>query len=252
MHHRPVSLEHALRRSGRRGCASSSLPNPYGSTIWPACRWPARIRSQRPAGTGVEGAREMAEQDAQVGRRLGERAAALLEPRARIDPGELDAPATLLDGDRRVEQHRAVLEPAELDRPRERVARDRVVVVAEHDVGMRQAARGARAAAAPRRGRESRSPVTQTRSGCRSATQSTARSTARTPRDGTPRWKSERCAMRRPSSSGGSPAAAARGRAAAPSPPRTRRRQRASAANATSPAASQTARVRLRASRGPA
>ncbi len=33
----------------------------------------------------------------------------------------------------------------------------------------------------------------QTRSGCRSAAQSTPRSTARAPRDGTPRWKSERC-----------------------------------------------------------
>src|SRR2546423_8739064 len=55
------------------------------------------------------------------------------------------------------------------------------------------------------RGRESRSPLTQTRSGSREATHSTARSTARAPREGTPRWKSERCAMRRPSSSGGSP-----------------------------------------------
>ena len=56
------------------------------------------------------------------------------------------------------------------------------------------------------RGCVSRSPVIATRSGFRSAVQSTARSTACAPRDGTPRWKSERCAMRRPSSSGGSPA----------------------------------------------
>ena len=40
----------------------------------------------------------------------------------------------------------------------------------------------------------------QTRSGRRSATQATARSVAARPRDGMPRWKSERCAMRRPSS----------------------------------------------------
>ena len=37
-----------------------------------------------------------------------------------------------------VEQHRPVLEPAQLDRARERIARDRVVVVAEHDVRVRQ------------------------------------------------------------------------------------------------------------------
>ena len=146
-----------------------------------------------------------------AGRRRGRRSrwGASAEPRARIDAGELDAPAAQLDDlDGRVEQQRPVLEPAELDRTRERVARDRVVVVAEHDVRMRQLARAARAAVAPPRGRESRSPVTQTRSGCRSATQSTARSTARAPRDGTPRWKSERCAIRRPSSSGGSPGSA--------------------------------------------
>ena len=47
-----------------------------------------------------------------------------------------------------------------------------------------------------------------TRSGRRDSTQSTARSTARVPRDGMPRWKSERCAILRPASPGGSPAIA--------------------------------------------
>src|SRR5436309_4420602 len=44
----------------------------------------------------------------------------------------------------------------------------------------------------------------QTRSGRRSSTHATARSTARAPREGIPRWKSERCAIRTPSSSAGS------------------------------------------------
>src|SRR5579884_616611 len=43
----------------------------------------------------------------------------------------------------------------------------------------------------------------QTRSGPRAAAQSTPRSTERPPGEGTPRWKSERCATRRPSSSTG-------------------------------------------------
>ncbi len=45
----------------------------------------------------------------------------------------------------------------------------------------------------------------QTRSGFRSSTQSTASRTARRPREGTPRWRSERCAIRSPSSSAGTP-----------------------------------------------
>src|SRR4051794_22553059 len=55
------------------------------------------------------------------------------------------------------------------------------------------------------RGRETRSPVTQTRSGRRDAVHSTARRVARSPPDSTPRWKSERCAIRSPSSAGGRP-----------------------------------------------
>src|SRR5436305_7455203 len=47
-----------------------------------------------------------------------------------------------------------------------------------------------------RRGREMRSPVTQTRSGSRATVHVTARSTGRRPRGGRPRWKSERCTTR--------------------------------------------------------
>ncbi len=47
--------------------------------------------------------------------------------------------------------------------------------------------------------------MTQTRSGFRSTTHSTASRTARRPREGTPRWRSERCAIRSPSSSAGNP-----------------------------------------------
>src|SRR5947208_8225290 len=54
------------------------------------------------------------------------------------------------------------------------------------------------------RGRETRSPVITTSSGLRDVTHSTARSTACVPRDGSPRWKSDRCAMRNPASSEGS------------------------------------------------
>src|SRR6185437_13637370 len=60
-----------------------------------------------------------------------------------------------------------------------------------------------KSSASPRR-LDSRSPVTQTRSGSREATHSTARRVAVRPRDGTPRWKSDRCAMRTPSSAAGS------------------------------------------------
>src|SRR5436305_2509157 len=60
-----------------------------------------------------------------------------------------------------------------------------------------------RKSGSPRR-RESRSPVTAVRSGSRSAVQSAARRTARSPREGKPRWRSERWTIVRPSSSPGS------------------------------------------------
>src|SRR5207249_9613663 len=52
---------------------------------------------------------------------------------------------------------------------------------------------------------ERRSPEISTRSGLRATVQRTARCTARSPRDGKPRWKSERWAIRNPASSAGRP-----------------------------------------------
>ena len=57
------------------------------------------------------------------------------------------------------------------------------------------AASSSRSSGSPR-GRETRSPVMHTRSGSRPAVHSTARATAREPREGIPRWKSERWTIR--------------------------------------------------------
>ena len=141
-----------------------------------------------------------------------------------------------------------------LDRLRERVAADREVVVAEHDVRRAEPASSSERSARSPRGRESRSPVTQTRSGCRAATQSTARSTrdarrARARRGGSPRGA--RSAGRRAPAAGPASRHLER-RAAAPSPPRTspqasqaaaRRRRRHSACR--TPAARTSARCEL-------
>ena len=67
------------------------------------------------------------------------------------------------------------------------------------------AARAARLSSGSPRGRETRSPVMHTRSGSRSRVHSTALRAAVPPRPGTPRWKSDRWAIRSPSSSGGQP-----------------------------------------------
>src|SRR6266542_1609514 len=66
--------------------------------------------------------------------------------------------------------------------------------------------------------RVSRSPLTSVRSGARSSTHETARSTATRPRPGSPRWKSDRCATRSPASSGASPGSAS-GRASSRTQP---------------------------------
>ena len=96
------------------------------------------------------------------------------------------------------------------------------------------------------RGWVRRSPLIATRSGFRSRAHSAACQTAPTPGDGTPRWKSERCAIRSPSSSGGSP-----GSSSSSSRSRT---QPASSRPQPRPAASapQPRRLRLRAARAPA
>ena len=73
------------------------------------------------------------------------------------------------------------------------------------------------------RGCVRRSPLIATRSGRRSRTHTAACHVAPTPGDGTPKWKSERCAIRSPSSSAGSPGSStsssrSRGRPASTSP----------------------------------
>src|SRR5207244_12356463 len=84
----------------------------------------------------VERAREGAEDDPQVCMLVGEVASLLLQPRPRVDAGELDAPTSQLHDLGVVEQHRPVLEATELDGTRKRIARDCVIMIAEHDVWM--------------------------------------------------------------------------------------------------------------------
>ena len=161
-------------------------------------------------GAGLERpshARKVAEQDPQVGGWV-DMALRVSDPervRPGIDPDDLDAAASQLDDARFVgeqvglPQRRVAPPAARTDRgsPRGRGCR-----------APRTRARVSRAGAAataPRAACESRSPVMQTRSGSRETTQSTARSAATAPRDGKPRWKSERWATRRPSSSAGRP-----------------------------------------------
>ena len=128
---------------------------------------------------------------------------------------------------RLVTEERHVLEHPDrlrIDALRERVATVREVVVAEHDVRGRKIGEQTLELFHPRR-RDTRSPVMHTRSGLRSITHSTASRTARRPRDGTPRWRSERCAMRSPSSWAARLQAPRRARCVATSRPRTTPRQ---------------------------
>ena len=131
-----VGVRRARMRE-QRACRSRT-----GSTIWPACRWPARIRCQRP-GSARGRAPSGSDRAGSAGRRPSRRSrcARLASHERGSTPASSHAAAAQLDlVGRVVEQQRPVLEPAELDRPRERVARDREVVVAEHDVRMRRAA----------------------------------------------------------------------------------------------------------------
>ena len=118
-------------------------------------------------------------------------------PGARRRARQLDPRAARASSDLRlvVEQRRR--QAAESGRPRERIARDGDVVVPEHRRTRRGPCSASSSCVRPR-GCESRSPVTTTRSGFRSRTQSAARRTATAPREGGPRWKSERCAIAQP------------------------------------------------------
>ena len=155
---------------------------------------------------------KVAEEDAERRVRVGELGRGRASRRAYVrgsTPTTCTREPAQLELDGLVPEHRDAVDRGEdvrVDPLRERVAAVREVVVPEHDEARPELARAAaRARGAPRR-RETRSPVTQTRSGRRSATHATASSAARRPRDGTPRWRSERCAMRSPSSAAGTPA----------------------------------------------
>ena len=180
---------------------------------------------ERPGRDAPHDAREVAEEDAEVGLGVGEPLRVGDAPcvGAGLDADELHAPARDLDVDRLVAEQRHVLELLEhggVDPLGEGIAAVREVVVAEDDEAAPELSQQLAEERQPRR-RETRSPVMQTSSGFRDATHATASALARSPRDGTPRWKSARCAMRSPSSSGGSPGPRPRARASGATPPRT-------------------------------
>ena len=84
-----------------------------------------------------------------------------------------------------------------------------------------------------------------TKSASRDAAQSTPSFTARLPRDGTPRWKSERCAIRIPSSSAGNPAIASSSTRNLGHPASNHPQARQPSAAAPSPTATQAQAFRL-------
>ena len=88
----------------------------------------------------VDHLREAGQQDAQVGggigQPLGSRRAASV--RARVNADDLHLPAANLHRLRLVGEQARGTELIQHDRPRERILRDRVVVVPEHRVGIRQ------------------------------------------------------------------------------------------------------------------
>ena len=118
----------------------------------------------------VDHARKMAEQDAQVGGRVGQ-LVWVREPRdvrPWVDARDLDSPAVQLDRPRVVLEQRRRPELQRARPPPERVARDppgRGCRGPRSSEGSRSSS--SRAAARPR-GRETRSPLMSVRSGCRS------------------------------------------------------------------------------------
>ena len=130
----PGPARHGARRPGggrapprtSSGCArAGASPRPYGMQIWPPWRWPARTRSNAPAGAGRS--RSGSGRAGCAGPRPGRpaaRAASRAAPvRARIDADDLDPPAAQLDRPRLVDQHRRRAELGDGARLRERVAR---------------------------------------------------------------------------------------------------------------------------------
>ena len=234
------------------GWASSRRPGAVGHDDLAAVEMAGEDQIEAARLDEVERSREVAQQEPKIGIRGREAARPVGEPRAGVDAGELDPLAVDLDLGRRVEEQRPALElpeSAPASRTGRARARSRGCRARRRDrCGSRSSSSSSFACPA---GRESRSPVMQIRSGRRSATQSTARSTARTPRDGTPRWKSERCAIRSPSSSRGSDGSEISWLRRRTQPASNQPHVRPPAATAPNAAAS-FGRIRPRASRGPA
>ena len=186
------------------------MPPGYGTTIWPAWRCPARTRWKAPSGRrlaipGKWQSRIRRSVDSSIDVRRARLAAGV---GARIDADDLDSASSHGALDRLVAQQRRLPESRRARRGRRvaRTGRDcRRSRGCRGRRSRRPSSRSTRSSSGTPERRETRSPVMQTRSGFRSTTHSTASRTARRPRDGTPRWRSERCAIRSPSSSAGRP-----------------------------------------------
>ncbi len=196
------------------------------------------MRSNDPAGSVVDD-RPGSGRGGSEGGRPGMRAscgrARFRSVRLRIDADDRHALAPEIDGLRLVAQQLRLLEVLELGGPRERVSRDGDVVVAEHDEGPVEPGEQPSQARSRRAGCETRSPVTQTRSGrsCGDPRRGTRARSVAARESGAPRWKSERWPILRPSSAPGGLGHGLRGRvSAATRPPASRRRTAAAATQA--------------------
>ena len=213
---------------------------------------------ERAPAARIDDAREVAEEDAEVRVRVGELPAAARSWRStcagrRRRAGRAGRAARASPPRREEQRRRPEVDRA--DRLRERVAAVGEVVVAEHGEDRRGSrSTSARSRAARRAAARARSPVTRTRSGSRSRDPvDRALDRARPAATACPRWKSERWAIRRPSSSGGSPGSGQSSvLAAGPSPPRTSPQARPPAASAGDERRAREVGFRPRASRRPA
>ncbi len=205
MHHASLARVQAGGITRPRVGEAELLASPGRERDLPVVHVACEHEVERARRQAVEDVGEVAEQDSQLGRLVDER------PRlgapgsigARIDADELDAVAAELDGRALVDEERVS------SRSVNPAARENGSLVCSTSWLPSTAKDGPRPASSSRSSgsperRETRSPVMTTRSGARCATHPTALFTARSPREGSPRWKSERCAMRRPASSAGS------------------------------------------------
>ena len=210
MHHRRRECGRCRSRSAPWDARAGPFRPGYGTVIWPSCMWPASTRSKRPGsswsstrGKWQSRIRKSASRESAFG--------SVFARRRTISRGCVPAIQTERPrSSRSARLRRAAADAGSSSRRSDaRACGSREIAMswlpstanagcgsrADERAKPRLAARMRQQVAGDRR----RAPAAARRSS------STARSTARAPRDGTPRWKSERCAMRRPSSSGGSP-----------------------------------------------